>query len=144
MEDAQRQTTAVMAEQLLEIGILAMKGFIFMLWIQSMASPIQFFVGGLLVLLAAYLLSWHQSSASSASTSPSLAPAHRAARKTVRFHEQPDEEARSDTTEQKTADEPAEKGNTDTRDKKHESFNHRAPCLGMDKSSTSETTLIQP
>jgi len=72
MDENRRQTTAGMAEQLLEVGILALKGFIFMLWVQSMASPVQFLIGGLLVLLAAYLLnSYPQESQSSQARSAS-------------------------------------------------------------------------
>lgn len=115
MEDTRRQTTAVMAEQLLEIGILAMKGFIFMLWVQSMASPIQFLVGGLLVLLAAYLLNRYQSSESSASaSSSSVAAGPRATRKTVCFHEQLIEETEANTESQKTLELLAENTNTDS------------------------------
>jgi len=86
MEHNRHQTTAAVAEQLLEVGILAMKGFIFMLWVQSMASPIQFFMGGLLILLAAYLLNWY-SRRSSAVDSSTAAPARSRGRKTVRFHD---------------------------------------------------------
>ncbi|KAK3346967.1 hypothetical protein B0T25DRAFT_553292 [Lasiosphaeria hispida] len=50
------------SDQLLQVGILALKGFILMLWLQSMASPLQFFIGGLAVLLITYLLNNNVSS----------------------------------------------------------------------------------
>ncbi|KAK0648972.1 hypothetical protein B0T16DRAFT_456424 [Cercophora newfieldiana] len=91
-----RQTTAAMAEQLLEVGLLALKGFIFMLWVRGMASPFQFLIGGLLILLAAYLLNLYsgqqQTNAARGSTSPTLSTA----RKTVRFHDHPAEETLSE------------------------------------------------
>jgi len=78
-----------MAEQLVEIGILALKGFIFMLWVQSMASPFQFLVGGLLILAAAYLLSSYptlMTRVSRRSTQMENGPRN-GNRKSVRFHE---------------------------------------------------------
>jgi len=92
MQESRQSTTAAMAEQLVEIGILALKGFIFMLWVQSMASPFQFLVGGLLILAAAYLLSSYprlMTRASRRSTQMENDPRN-GNRKSVRFHESVD------------------------------------------------------
>jgi len=48
--------TIAFLEDTLETGIIAIKGFIPMLWLQSKTSPIQFLVGGIAVLLATFLL----------------------------------------------------------------------------------------
>lgn len=56
------------AEQLVEVGIIATKGFILMLWLQTLTSPTQFFVGGLTVLLLGHFLSKHISQQSETAT----------------------------------------------------------------------------
>lgn len=44
-----------LAEQAVETGILAIKCSILLLWAQSMATPLQFLIGGAAVLLVVFL-----------------------------------------------------------------------------------------
>ena len=72
----QRDTpTGGWAEQLVEVGIIAIKGFIIMLWLQTLTSPTQFFVGGLMVLLLAHFLSKHMPQPKQNETATRVAPA---------------------------------------------------------------------
>ena len=72
----QRDTpTGGWAEQLVEVGIIAIKGFIIMLWLQTLTSPTQFFVGGLMVLLLAHFLSKHMPQPQQSETATRVAPA---------------------------------------------------------------------
>ncbi|KAK3293126.1 uncharacterized protein B0H64DRAFT_206344 [Chaetomium fimeti] len=71
--EPQPQQTVTLTELFLRTGILALKVLIPMIWLQSKLSPIQFLIGGTVLVLVAFLFDFSptQDSGSPSSVRPS-------------------------------------------------------------------------